>query len=850
MKLKQRIFSFVLCLVLTMSMGNVSKLPLIQAQDIATSGCWIDPGNYTKFWFNVSTSLDVYGNQGTKDNPYEIRTVKDLAGLSYYSNVSNVFFENKYITVTAKSLDLASHYWYPIGLTNVFCGNFDGGNCVIKNVFMGTSSSYCTYQYMGLFGRTHGNLSNLTIDNMIYYSKALQVGGLTAQWLGGSIKNCSANGQITDCGSNSDHAVGGLAGYHATSGTLMEHCHVMVNITKENNGYSSSFLGQIGSLIGGINISNTVVSDCTASGTISVPLYHNVSGLIGYINGSNTVISNCNSSTAITSSGSSKVGGLAGSVYSETSITDSAFTGFINGKNKSRIGGIAGYIDDTASIKNCYSTASVTGTRNCEIGGLIGYCENATISQCFFTGTVTTGECCNVGGFIGYSVNATVSQCFSTGTVTADKDCNAGGFIGYHGNLKVYNSYTTSNISAGSSCSVGGFIGSACQDYVKCNSIIENCYASCSIRAGKSSIVGNFYGDTNTDYVTNTFKRCYWNKSCQQIVADEIIPDASKTGVSYNSFPTVQAASATYMQSDDFVADMNEYVNQATANYSSWTRSDSINDGMPYLTLFQAVLKLNTSADKEFDPNETSTDQQDFNVYGIMEFPEFSELPDSPEPTTSSTPKPDKISVNLEWGSLEYIYKSGAYNTETKKYADGVWKPTEAGKSDIIRLTNRSTMDIQALFCFLPNTKDSTNYQNLFGTFQDASLQTPFTDPLTLSAKQGNAVISNDIQLCIGGVPEEKINKANKEVIGQVILTISPEKGKEPVPSQIPENTASGEETSPADMSSETPTPTTTEPSESPVPYISDTPTTEPSGSPVPYVSDTPTLEPTGYPEP
>lgn len=679
-----------------------------KAQETVTQDSWVDPGNYTRGWYDSVTEKDIYGNTGTEEDPYEIKSAKDLAGLAYYSNIAatdsaTTDFGGKYIDITATTIDLAEHYWYPIGAVQNFKGTVDGNDVVIKNMYIGSESKYETCGKVGLFGSIFSDVEDITVKNAKIYSNSAYAGGLVGYWLGGNIANCSVEGSMYHITSSSN--VGGFAGYHATD--------------------------------------NFSVTNCSAK--ISV----------------------------VTTSASSSIGGFIGNCSAITSFTNCYATESVSGGASNNIGGFAGY-STNVTYTDCHANGDVSSDSNCHVGGFTGYSTNGTYTDCYALGNVAASTAYYAGGFIGNSQIGTQKQCFSTGNVTITTG-SAGGFIGGIRCNNAYNCYALGNVVAGNNSNVAGFIGYAWNYYIyyinNYNSYsvsmnIENCYSAGSVKAGTNSTAAGFFGQRQYDWTTITFKKDYWNLSQSQVVNDTYRTNAAKVAVTYTEARTVVGAYMDYMKSNEFVADLNEYVYQNADSYDAWEIAKDVNNGYPYISGYKTALLTIAGDSKEMEvQTDGSQSTNDMNVYGTLVFP----TQESSEPT----PTPDtNISVVLSWGSLEYVYTAGEYDNETKTYADGTWAAKEEGVSDKITLTNKSSEDVEVSYHFTAST-ETGNFSNLTGTFYQEDRQTTITNAIPVRRTQGDIESIQTVFLNISGTPTKQESITTPEVIGSVLVTVN-----------------------------------------------------------------------------
>ena len=131
---------------------------------VSAQGAWAQSGEWKD---NAATAFA--SGSGTKENPYVIETAAQFAYMAKHVAGTNNISKGKYYVLNA-DIDLAAHYWNPIGTDNNhrFLGDFDGRGHVVKNLKVKwTFSGWTT---AGLFGRIRGEssswarVSNLIID--------------------------------------------------------------------------------------------------------------------------------------------------------------------------------------------------------------------------------------------------------------------------------------------------------------------------------------------------------------------------------------------------------------------------------------------------------------------------------------------------------------------------------------------------------------------------------------------------------------------------------------------------------------------------------------------------------------
>lgn len=438
MRIRKRIVAAITCLTMvSVGLSNSFATEVKGATEaevvaeVETKDSWVDPGNYTRGWFDVVTGRDIYGNEGTKEDPYEIKNAKDLAGLSYYTNIAatdsaTTDFGGKYIDIKAKKIDLSEHYWYPIGSAQNFKGNVEGNGVTVSNMFIGRAEKYETAARVGLFGSIFGNVKDIAVKNAVIYSNSTAVGGFAGIWNGGNIENCSVEGKMSQIASSSN--VGGFIGYHTNAGFSVKNCYTTVSIAAPKITGSS-----VGGFVGNTN-TETTYSHCYATGDVSMTA-GNAGGFAGYSNIS--TFENCMATGNVKSNGSSSVGGFIGKCDNGVQKNCGAFG------NVTTVAGYAGGFSGNArviSAFNCYALGNVEGGSGTHVAGFIAYLWNhytnyagygqqndynwnvrdhsvsMKIENCFCAGSTKTGANGTVSGFLGIKqygwTSITLKKCY------------------------------------------------------------------------------------------------------------------------------------------------------------------------------------------------------------------------------------------------------------------------------------------------------------------------------------------------------------------------------------------------------------------------------------------------------
>lgn len=325
---------------------------------------------------NTASAKSVFaGGEGTKENPYQITSVKELQQMNKNLNAYYVL---------KNDIDLKGASWESIGgvtlknmssndMSKSFSGSFNGKGHTISNV---TCKSAKGELAVGFFECNTGTISNVTFKNIKAADGAMSTGGAVAINLG-TIKNVILNGNNKISGTN---CVGGVVG--GNMGGAITKCTVSgttVNVTGSNDFSDGQIIqndtAECGGLIVGGGFQGTV-NDCSAKGTVIA-----------------------------TGKEAVGLGGIGGCLQCMKSISGNVANVTIKAENAHAVGGLCGYAgmgdDGTGTvqvpckIKNCKVTIDIDADKATHVGGLVGTglyyygMEDCyEISNCSVTGSI------------------------------------------------------------------------------------------------------------------------------------------------------------------------------------------------------------------------------------------------------------------------------------------------------------------------------------------------------------------------------------------------------------------------------------------------------------------------------
>lgn len=392
---------------------------------------------------NYTTITSTNGSGTTESNPILISTAAQLAGLAVRVNSTasgSVPYRSYYYRLT-NSIDLSGHNWVPIGSTNAFSGQFDGGNFVIKNMKIESTSNN-----VGLFGYTSGaTIKNLRVEGTIYStSKIENVGGFVGKAIGTTINRVSS--AITINVKNATN-VGGVIGMAQGGSGIMSKIDVANNL---NPITGQKFVGGIAGYMNG-NIYNSynsakIKGEQYIAGIASKLVFRSY---LSYIYNSY----NIGEVEATTNS--------AGGILATIAYVDT--TEVLSGNNGVFESQTYWYIPRGAGAKNCYNAGNVKSAGS-DVGGIAAslsgsdvqlYGSDHQIENCYNTGTITGAY--YVGGIVGSVSWVTIKNVSNSGNISGKG--RIGGICGFiYWSSKIDSAYNGGKI-VGSEDDVGGIVG-------------------------------------------------------------------------------------------------------------------------------------------------------------------------------------------------------------------------------------------------------------------------------------------------------------------------------------------------------------------------------------------------------
>lgn len=329
-----------------MNTGNETDRSRNQSDlEIATPSVASFSFRASSLWGGIEMSDHLDGD-GTKENPYQIKSEKDLKLLAYsVANDEVDGYAGCYFSLT-KDISLGdSSSWLPIGYYQEngdvepmpFKGYFDGNGYRIYNLKISNTEQ----DYAGLFGCIHGaTIENLIIDGQVNAGSKAAI--LVGEANDSTIMNCTSKGQVRGIGT-----IGGIVG-EAYDSVILE-CENTAGVlggTDTEDEYEAFAGGICGSAL------SSFISDCINDTTDSYSALYSE----GY------------------------VGGIAGNIY-ETEVYNSYVEGKVGSTSADYIGGLIGRMQ-SGQVKTGRFAGTIAASTSSTLktaGLFVGYLEGGTI---------------------------------------------------------------------------------------------------------------------------------------------------------------------------------------------------------------------------------------------------------------------------------------------------------------------------------------------------------------------------------------------------------------------------------------------------------------------------------------
>lgn len=274
----------------TSATGNVAGIVLTLGANGILKGCYnssdIDmntTGSTIAGIFNVSSGSKTHPAVGYVEDCYNTGNLKGKTKIhGLFGNVaSGLRISNCYNT---GDIEATASRGLATGLTGRVEESIDEAHTIIEDCYNSGNVTGHAAKCAGLVNEARPysfirNCYNLG-DVVATGHTDLALGGIAGRVQGGNIENCFNIGNITSSG----NAVGGIAGYVATTGTdekygTVINCYNVGNITSTYTGIQKQ--GNAGGILGYISSGRVIMKDCINMGTVTAPKL--VGGLAGGI---------------------------------------------------------------------------------------------------------------------------------------------------------------------------------------------------------------------------------------------------------------------------------------------------------------------------------------------------------------------------------------------------------------------------------------------------------------------------------------------------------------------------------------------------------------------------------------
>lgn len=367
------------------------------------------------------------------------------------------------------------------------------------------------------------------------------------------------------------------------------------------------------------------------------------------------------------------------------------------------------------TIKGSITLSTGNSGTNSGIGGAIGATKNRTavsgVTSYVNISNTSANALVHVGGVVGELYSSTAKQCLYFGSINLQNASDSiGGVVGYINNSEI--GYCA-NLGTVKTATAGAYVGGVLGYLNNPSGKIHNCYNYGSVKNGGGNycgaIIGWLRGGTASNLTDNYYLR-----------------DSASSAFGAGSITTTATAPAK--------------------NKSAFAGGE-----VCYL-----VNSKTSTGDKALWKQDIDNGKKPYDQYPVFDADPVYFRSDS---TYSNDP--ERISVTLSWGDMEFEYDIGTWEPNTHTYVGGGWS---AAKTDGAKLSvsNESNVSLQVQFSFAADSALSSC--GLTGSFGGVSTGVNHR-------MAPNASISTSLNL--DSKAPDSIKNAGKKNLGSITVRLT-----------------------------------------------------------------------------
>lgn len=367
------------------------------------------------------------------------------------------------------------------------------------------------------------------------------------------------------------------------------------------------------------------------------------------------------------------------------------------------------------TIKGSITLSAGNSGTNSGIGGAIGATKNRTavsgVTSYVNISNTSANALVHVGGVVGELYSSTAKQCLYFGSINLQNALDSiGGVVGYINNSEI--GYCA-NLGTVKTATAGAYVGGVLGYLNNPSGKIHNCYNYGSVKNGGGNYCGAIIGWLRSGTASNLTDNYY-------------LRDSASSAFGAGSITTIATAPAK--------------------NKSAFAGGE-----VCYLVNSKTSTGDKALWKQDIDNGKTPYDQ----------YPVFDADPVYFRSDSTYSNDPERISVTLSWGDMEFEYDIGTWEPNTHTYVGGGWS---AAKTDGAKLSvsNESNVSLQVQFSFAADSALSSC--GLTGSFGGVSTGVNHR-------MAPNASISTSLNL--DSKAPDSIKNAGKKNLGSITVRLT-----------------------------------------------------------------------------